>query len=358
MPLPREEFDGRGIRWITAVFIFVATAGLFIIALSPWAVATISQADNTSLSANASRSVPTFSVSTRELSSPPVLISYGDMRFTNPTNTVDTNPKVRQWLVRRIAAEKPDVLLLGGDIPMHGGVANDYSVFESETAPWRAAHVLVFPTLGNHEFYREDGQQCRPDPQPCLANWWNTFPQLRGLRWYSVQIGDRIIVLNIDSDAPLVPETEQAKWIAAQLDNLPASVQFVFFNLHHPPLADPTEGGVVIARPNERALAALLVSAPQHNRVQFIVVAAHVHNYERFLRDGILYLVSGGGGAKPAVGVTRGPDDLYQGDSSAPNYHYIKWTLRESSIEAEMIRLSNPQADAPTWEVRDRFEIK
>lgn len=346
-----------------AAFTLVAAAVITSAALAGPALSTLtaqtasaSQKANAPLSQNASTGVPTFRISASQLSSPPVIVSYGDMRFTDAKDTVDTNPNVRQWLVSRIAAEKPDVLLLGGDIPMHGGVANDYTVFASETAPWRTAHLAVFPTLGNHEFYRENGQQCASDPQPCLENWWNAFPQLRGRRWYSVEIGDRIMVLNIDSDAPLLSGSEQAEWIATQIEKLPRSVQFVFFNLHHPPVADPL-GNRPITRPNERALAQFLTKVPQRNRVQFIVVAAHVHNYERFLREGITYLVSGGGGASP-VGVQRGLDDLYRDDDPGPNYHYLKWTLRQDRIETEMIRLSDPRADAPAWDVRDRFQIE
>jgi hypothetical protein len=314
------------------------------------------QATGPSASQDASAGAPAFRVPASQLSSPPVIISYGDTRFTDPSDTKDTNPKVRQWLVNRIAAEKPDVLLLGGDVPMHGGVAADYAVFASETAPWRAAHLIVFPTLGNHEFYKQDRSVCAPDPQPCLGNWWNAFPQLRGRRWYSVEIGDRIRVLNLDSDMSLFPGSEQAKWIEQQLKSLPASVQFVFFNLHHPPVADPIPNGAA-TRHNEQVFAEFLERAPQRDRAQFIVIGAHIHEYERFLRNGVTYLVSGGGGAAQ-TGVVRGPDDLYHDTDVHADYHYIKWTLRKDRIDAQMFRLANPNADVPAWDVRDRFQIK
>ena len=137
--------------------------------------------------------------------------------------------------------------------------------------------------------------------QACLENWWNAFPELRGRRWYSVQIGNSVYVLNLDSDSSLLPGSEQIGWIKAQLAGLPSSVRFVFFNLHHPPVVDvqvngdPSHNG----RPNEHALAEFLAAAPEKSRVRFIVTAGHIHNYERFFQDGIVYLVSGGGGAKP-----------------------------------------------------------
>jgi len=300
---------------------------------------------------------PLFRIADRQLSSPPTVISYGDMRFTDPKERQATNPIVRRWLVSRVAEEKPDVLLLGGDVPLRGGVANDYAVFDSETEPWRATHIFLSPALGNHELYGETQQQCVNDQQPCLENWWHAFPKLRGRRWYSAQIGSRMFVLNLDSNSSLLPGSEQAEWINEQLASLPPSVRFVFFNLHHPPVADLIpEISVNPARPNEVALAEFLRTASRGKGVRFIVVAAHIHNYERFQRDGIVYLVSGGGGAKPGV-VRRGPDDFYQ-DSSFPNYHYVKFVLRENQIEAEMIRLSDPAATAAHWEIKDRFQVK
>ncbi|HEX4165704.1 MAG TPA: metallophosphoesterase family protein [Bryobacteraceae bacterium] len=135
---------------------------------------------------------PTFRFTDQQLPSPLRLIAYGDQRFTDPGNTHSTNPRVRQWLVQQIAAQHPAAVILNGDLPLSGNVKNDYSVFHTETQPWRDAHLLVFPALGNHEFHG--------DPQLCLQNWWEAFPQMRNRRWYSVQLGSRVYLLAIDSD--------------------------------------------------------------------------------------------------------------------------------------------------------------
>src|SRR5690242_14006611 len=91
---------------------------------------------------------PTFRIADNKLHSPTVVIAYGDMRFTDPANTSATNPRVRQWLVKRIAEESPDAVLLNGDVPLAGGVKNDYEVYRSETQCWTGAHLNVFPALG------------------------------------------------------------------------------------------------------------------------------------------------------------------------------------------------------------------
>ena len=293
---------------------------------------------------------PLLRVVDAQLSSQPVVIAYGDIRFTNPRETIATDPKVRRWLIDRIVSEKPDAVLLSGDVPWHGGVAADYAAFHAETEPWRAAHILISPALGNHELYGLSQQRC-------LENWWHEFPELRGRRWYSAGLGSQMLVLNLDSNSPLLPGSAQMQWIKQQLASLKPSVKFVFVNLHHPPVADFQKEADADhnPRPNEIALADFLKHEPLGKRVRFVVTAGHIHNYERFLRDGVLYLVSGGGGAAPRL-ITRGPDDLYR-DASFPNYHYIKFVLRENRLEAEMIRVADPSAANAGWEVKDRFEV-
>lgn len=323
---------------------FAALCPVIGLALALWGAASLTQSPQAGGAGQ-----PLLRLADAGLSSKPVIIAYGDMRFTDPAEKSATDPKVRRWLVDRIAGEKPDAVLLSGDVPWNGGVANDYAVYQAETAAWRAARSLILPALGNHEFHGEEPQ--------CLENWWKAFPQMRGYRWYSAALGGRIVVLNLDSNSSLLPGSEQVKWITAQLAGLASSVKFVFVNLHHPPVADVQIDGDAShnPRPNEIALAKLLESAPQGKQVRFIVSAGHIHNYERFFRNGIVYLVSGGGGANPRA-IKRAPDDLYQ-DPAFPNYHYVKFVLLDTGLQAEMIRVVDPSAATPNWEVKDRFQV-
>ena len=284
------------------------------------------------------------------LSLPPVFVSYGDIRFTDPTNTTVTNPKVRRWIVEQIAREKPDAVMVSGDIPWRGQETDDYAVFRAETAAWQQANLLIVPALGNHEM--GGGEQ-----QKRLENWWATFPKLRGHRWYAVQAGSNVAILNLDSNSSLMPGSEQDGWIKSQLAGLPKTVKFVFFNLHHPPVTDnePLLGADHNARPNEIALATLLRTSPARKQAAFVVTAGHIHNYERFLQDGIVYLVSGGGGAAP-VPTRRDPGDLYK-NPPVVSYHYVKFVLHGSELDAQMFRVVDFNAESPQWEVRDSFTV-
>ena len=140
---------------------------------------------------------PTFTVPGSDLPTPLIMVTYGDMRFTTTTETEASNPPARQALVTRVAMEHPSAIFLNGDIPYHGKV-EDYAVYRHETRAWREAHLRVYPALGNHEFSGCSEAQC-------LDLWWNTFPEVRSLRWYSVALGEKVLAIALDSDTSLLP---------------------------------------------------------------------------------------------------------------------------------------------------------
>jgi hypothetical protein len=279
-----------------------------------------------------------------------VFIAYGDIRFTNPVETAASSPAARQALVARIAEERPAAVFINGDLPWHG-IAPDYEVYRTETRAWRDMHVRVYPALGNHEF-----SSCLESS--CLAHWWDAFPELRGRRWYSVAIGAKVLGIALDSDAPLLRGSEQRAWLEAQVAALDPAVRVVLIVMHHPPVADVQTVKLVDHNPrqNEQSLAEFLGEAAARSAANFVVSAGHIHNYERFAQDGVMYLVSGGGGATPYE-VDRTTADLYR-SKDFPNYHYVRFELRPGSLKGEMIRLEDYGSPNPKqWKIRDRFEI-
>ena len=293
---------------------------------------------------------PTFRISDSELGMAPILIAYGDMRFTDPKNVTATNPRVRAYLVNQVAAEHPNAVLLNGDVPLSGDNTDDYAVYRRETQVWRDAHLHVFPALGNHEFHG-------PNPQQDLENWWNAFPEMRNRRWYSAPLGSRIYTIALDTDASLMPDSDQQKWLINQIEGLSSSIDFVLISLHHPPVADIQEHIEVShnPRPNEIALRDLLSKLQSKSRARFVVSAGHIHNYERHVVDDVVYLVSGGGGARPYF-VERTPDDLYQ-SSLFPNFNYVKFSLGPDALHTTMYRVSDPEAKKLKMEPKDSFDV-
>jgi len=269
------------------------------------------------------------------------VIAYGDMRFTDPSDTSVTNPTARRVLVARVAAEKPDALLLSGDVPYNGGEAKDYAVFREETAVWRTAGLRVFPAMGNHELHGSGG----------VENWWKAFPELRGRRWYSVEFGEAYFI-TLDSNLDLMAGGPQSSWLAKQLEGLPKETRYVFVSLHHPPVADPIAYNPTHnVRPNERALAGQLEEAAKHTPAKIIVIAGHIHAYQRFKRGGVIYLVSGGGGAAQHR-ISRSASNLYQ-NNVFPNFHYVRFVSEHGTLKATMYRLK----DTGGFEVSDKFVV-
>jgi hypothetical protein len=296
------------------------------------------------------RAATTFSVPDSGLPDPLVFIAYGDIRFSKASETAASSPAARQALIAKIAGENPAAIFINGDVPWHG-IVEDYAVYRSETSAWRAGHLRVYPALGNHEF-----SACM---EPiCLDRWWDAFPELRGRRWYSVAIGAKVVGMALDSDASLLPGSEQRAWLEAQVASLGSAVRVVLIVMHHPPVASVQTVKLVDhnARPNEQSLAAYLQNAAAHSAARFVVSAGHIHNYERLEQSGVTYLVSGGGGATPYE-IDRLSGDLYR-STEFPNYHYVRFELRGDTLTGEMIRLQDPTHLTPTrWKPMDRFEI-
>jgi acid phosphatase type 7 len=296
------------------------------------------------------RGASTFSIADADLPDPLVLVAYGDMRFTDRPETAATSPTARQALVARIAGENPAAIFINGDIPWHG-IPEDYAEFLDETHIWREHHIHLYPALGNHEFSACSGPAC-------LEHWWSTFPELRGRRWYSVAVGSKVVGIALDTDTSLLPGSEQRIWLEEQLAALKPEVRVVMLIMHHPPVADvqTTQAVDHNPRPNEQGLVDLIKAAAARSAARFVISAGHIHNYERFERDGSVYLVSGGGGAAPYP-VDRTPSDLYQ-NMDFPNYHYVRFELHAQVMKGEMIRLNDYTAAHPKqWQTRDRFEI-
>ena len=144
-------------------------------------------------------------------------------------------------------------------------------------------------------------------------------------------------VITVDSNLDLKAGGEQSAWLAKQLEGLPKGTKYVFVSLHHPPVADGILGNPSHdVRPNENALAQQLEAAAKQTSAKIMVIAGHIHSYERFERGGVVYLVSGGGGAKPYP-VERSAGDLFQ-NPVFPIFHYVKFVSKDGALQATMYR--------------------
>ncbi len=281
-----------------------------------------------------------------QISLPFRFVAYGDTRFTDPKNTDASNPVVRQMLVQAIADAHPAFISIGGDIAYRGDDANDWKVWDKETAVWTKDKIPVYPALGNHDLYG--------DQKIALANYFQRFPDLQNNRYYSVRAANTLLlVLDSSLDETTGP---QGQWLIHELDTLASDIDFVCLVLHHPPYTDSSDqasGGGHSARSSEQALAKMLADRQPHTRARFVVIAGHVHNYERYEHGGVLYLVTGGGGAPPYLIPRQAGDPLFGKDV---NYHYLLVEVDRGKMNITMNRLELADGKA-NWTTPDSVEI-
>jgi acid phosphatase type 7 len=274
-------------------------------------------------------------------------VAYGDTRFTDPANTNAANPEARRELVKAIANVHPEFVTFGGDIAYNGNDANDWRVYDSETATWREQHIRVYPALGNHDLHG--------DPKVSLANYFQRYPEIDHSLYYSVHTGN-VLMLTLDS---ALDETSglQGDWLKSKLDAVPAGVDFVVLVLHHPPYTSSSDegkyGGGHSARAPEQALARFLEDRQQKMRARIVVFAGHVHNYEHHEHGGVTYFVTGGGGAH-AYPIERKANDLFQ--STEINYHFIDVKVEPGKMVTTMNRLELKNGGA-VWTQPDTATI-
>lgn len=272
--------------------------------------------------------------------------AYGDIRFMNPADHKDSDPVRRKLIVDKIAQDKPSFLLISGDLVANGGNPDQWKVFDQETAPIRNAGIKIYPALGNHDL--------RGDLPLALQNYFQRFPYLQNSRYYSVRAAN-VLILTLDSSLDQ-PGGEEMQWFDKQLTSIPPDVNFVIVQLHHPPITRSSSkmpGGGHSPRTREQDMAGFIEARQAKSRARFIVVAGHVHNYERYEHGGVMYITTGGGGATPYM-IPRQQNDFYKDEG--PTYHFCHFDVGRNTLSMRMMKLEL-QGDKAQWQQRDSFQI-
>src|SRR5579863_4516743 len=202
-----------------------------------------------------------------KLNDPFRFVAYGDTRFHDPKDTEAANPAVRVALVKAIAEVNPAFVCFTGDIVYNGYDANDWKVWDSETAVWREKNIPIYPALGNHDLHG--------DEKVALGNYFQRLPDLKNSRYYAVRAANTLILV-LDSSLDEVSGA-QGQWLSNKLDSIPPDVDFVFLMFHHPPYTSSSDakmfGGGHSARSPEKQLAKMLEDRQAKARARFIVLS-------------------------------------------------------------------------------------
>ena len=302
-------------------------------------------------------------------------IAYGDFRFAkHPSygNRVIADADARQQVMDQVVKESPAFLVVTGDFVFRGFYKEDWTYWHKAIQPMRDRGVPIFPAIGNHELgpfpphiwkglaFREIANVGEPIIASWgLANYFKEFPEISKKPWYSARYANcYFLVLDSESDDASNPTQQQ--WITTQFAAIPPDIDYIFVVLHRPPYTDLTDE-VHNPQPMQLDLRAMLEERQKATRARILVLAGHVHNYERFEHGGVEYIVSGGGGAAPPTKpFARSPDDRYQNGKQDPLnqalYHYGVFTVDHSKLSFQMMKLVK-NGNAVTFEGKDSFEL-
>lgn len=273
------------------------------------------------------------------------VVVTGDVQFRSGWDFWSGGLEYRRPVITGAAQEKADVVLLNGDLVEKGADEDDWKLFDGEMQGLLRSTPLFLAAIGNHDLKGNDDE--------ARENFFSRVKAAEGRDYYSVQRGPVLFVI-LNSNAPLEPNSEQRKWLENQLNHVPESVQFVITSMHHPMQTRSRQRGFTRgheALPEHEELATWLKSVAKRAHYRIISFSGHVHNYERYDSQGVMFIVSGGAGGRPHV-LERAPHDNYT--RSGPTYHYCVIEANPSELRFTMRRYDTKEEK---WEDGDSFTL-
>ena len=181
---------------------------------------------------------------------------------------------VHAQIVLLAASCAPDAVFIAGDLVENPDIPDHWTALLSALAPLQLS-APVYPALGNHE---------RNAPR-----FYELFQLPRNERWYAVCL-DNVEVIVLDSNAPLNADSEQYRWLQNHLAAPERILPFRIVVFHHALLTGGPNGN------DEKGIGPFVIPLCKQYGVSMIF-NGHNHLYERSVRDGIQYVVTGGGGS-------------------------------------------------------------
>ena len=200
---------------------------------------------------------------------------YGDVRGGHATH---------RKLVGQMLREGLDLVAVTGDMVLHGADEADWQRFFAVTREL-LAQVPYLPAVGNHDVGWGGAAAANADDIFALPSGPANRPL--GTYWYSRDVSDVHLVF-LDSNA--YERADQEAWLEADLAAARArKVRAIIVFTHDGPYARGYHGGSALARDRYVPILA-------KHKVD-LVLSGHDHIYQRGEKNGLRYVVTGGGGA-------------------------------------------------------------
>ncbi len=264
-------------------------------------------------------------------------VAYGDTR---------TNPVEHAVIIQEILRLHPEFVLQSGDLVSDGRNPAQWVQFAQITQPLREAHIAYYPARGNHDV--------GPYYPHVVVEPFDSGDKVNKLYYAFTRHRSRFII--VDSMEDYDPSSRQYAWLAGELAQARKSAVHTFVMFHEGPFSVGPHGPTLEA---QQYLHPLFVKYKPT-----AVFCGHDHLYYRTVRDGVTYIVTGGGGAPPYRPENRQiaiPGDVYVRDTDSAGqvlpeaqykpliYHAIKCDVDGSRITMTVIR--------PDGSIIDRFTL-
>ena len=242
---------------------------------------------------------------------PFMFVAYGDTR---------SQPDAHRIVVKYLVSLHPEFALQTGDLVDNGASLAEWNEFDQITAPIRAAHIAYYPSRGNHDlgpYY--------------IKHVTEKYDSGDGYYYAFTRHDIRFIAL--DNFEPLDPDSAQYQWLVGELKK--ARGKTIVAMLHEAPFSVGPHGSNFDVQKEFHPLFVKYHVA--------LVFAGHDHLYYRTIRDGVTYIVTGGGGAPlyPATNTQYAiPGDVYK-----TTYHVVRCDVAPSTITLTALTPDGQQID-------------
>ena len=267
-------------------------------------------------------------------------IAYGDTR--GPGTPVSD---LHDDIIDEYLTFDPELILHTGDLAYHGSEWYQLLAFnESMTAVWESG-IPFYIAPGNHEMYTDDWVN---DPTftnyTLYVDYEDVAAACGGTElYYSFDYnGIHFVIINTehywDGDN-FDLSSEQWTWLESDLGGVDNET-FVVFSFHRPPFSVRAGSSGLQPNPIQEELLGFLMQEDVD-----LVFNGHDHMYYRTEREGIYFVVAGGGGA-PLHAYNDSSAVWQEGDVAASEYSYCNVEVNSTHVVVSAYLLDGSLLDS------------
>lgn len=260
----------------------------------------------------------------------------------DPRIKSDEPTGVHLAITEKISASRPAFVLNTGDLVYKGADEDQWRGFDKLLKIFRDSKIPYYPALGNHDY--NDGRK------EALDNYFSRFPEVNHQQWYSFTYSNSAFIA-LDSNFGDLSKDEtkkESEWLLETVTRYDAdnTISFIFAYFHHSPYTNCEAHS-----PSEEVQQKFVPVFAKSTKIKF-VFTGHSHTYERFLVNGINYVVTGGGGAtlKDIKDIEDWRyQDMYDSTGKKPRgYHFCLVTVQDNTIQLQTVHLNDKRF---TWSI-------